>query len=200
MDDTYARELIETLEVHNELMAKRNEMLRESVDQQKKSFASAEEHQRASLQALDTPHQLEELKQLFAQALELWSCDMDKDIPLRFRQLQELLPDPVWDDLEQVTPDERVIAEVLAERKRQVNQEGWKTEHDDKHGKGELAQAAACYAIAPRDIVWPNQEPVWPWSGRYNKTAKHGQRRCLIIAAALLVAEIERLDRKNGAT
>lgn len=196
------KSIFAALENQNALLEKRNEMLRESVDQQKESFRSNEEHQVASLDALETPKALQEMQQQFAQALEEWQCDIGVDIPLRFRQLQELLPDPIWE--EDVPPADhpsvRVVEEVLAERQRQVSQEGWKTEHDDKHGEGQLADAAACYAVAPHDIVWPNQEPVWPWSGRYNKTAKHGERRCLVIAAALLVAEIERLDRKNGAT
>lgn len=35
-----------------------------------------------------------------------------------------------------------VIAEIAAERKRQIEAEGWTPEHDDAHDKGELARAA----------------------------------------------------------
>lgn len=43
-----------------------------------------------------------------------------------------------------------VIGEIAAERRRQVQQEGWTTEHDDLHCGGELSSAAACYALEPR--------------------------------------------------
>lgn len=93
--------------------------------------------------------------------------------------------------------DHPAVHEVLLERARQIAEEDWTTAHDDKHTEGQLAEAAACYAVAPHDIVWPNQEPVWPWHEDWNKTADHPRRKCLVIAAALLVAEIERLDRKS---
>jgi hypothetical protein len=79
-----------------------------------------------------------------------------------------------------------VIDEIAAERRRQVEVEGWSTSHDDDHDKGELAKAAACYAIGFRD-------PWWPWNVKWWNP--HGRRRNLIKAAALIVAEIERLDR-----
>jgi hypothetical protein len=40
-----------------------------------------------------------------------------------------------------------VTAEIIAERRRQVDTEGWTEEHDDKHNGGELARAGACYAL-----------------------------------------------------
>jgi len=194
------------LRKQNILMEHRNEMLLESVEQQRKSFESHEKHQAASLEALEGPKAMDELKQQFAQALELWSCAAGKHIPLKFQQLQELLPDPIWDDgpgkpkrFRKAGASERVCEEVLAERQRQVTQEKWTPAHDDNvHNEGQLAMAAACYAVAPHDIVWPDLTPVWPWPASYDKRGKHGERRCLVIAAALLVAEIERLDRKNA--
>src|SRR3989304_9427585 len=36
---------------------------------------------------------------------------------------------------------------VELERRRQIEQEGWSAEHDSRHRHGELAQAAACYAL-----------------------------------------------------
>lgn len=38
-------------------------------------------------------------------------------------------------------------ADVLAERKRQIENEGFNTIHDDEHRAGDLAAAAACYAL-----------------------------------------------------
>lgn len=40
----------------------------------------------------------------------------------------------------------RAVTDVLAERERQINAEGWSSEHDDGHDKGQLAKAAAAYA------------------------------------------------------
>jgi hypothetical protein len=85
-------------------------------------------------------------------------------------------------------PSCRVSEEILAERHRQITDEGWFPEHDDQHADGEMAQAAACYA-------WSG---CWPWDVEWDKRLKHGRRKQLIIAAALLIAEIERLDRCEG--
>ncbi|MFF6751834.1 hypothetical protein ACET5A_31145, partial [Pseudomonas aeruginosa] len=38
--------------------------------------------------------------------------------------------------------------DVQAERLRQVEAEGWTPEHDDAHSHGQMARAAACYALA----------------------------------------------------
>jgi len=90
-----------------------------------------------------------------------------------------------------------VVAEVYTERMRQVEKEGWTPEHDDQHVKGELARAAACYACpAFRVSGRPDSLPMgWPWSGEWWKSTT--RRRDLIKAAALIIAEIERLDRES---
>lgn len=96
---------------------------------------------------------------------------------------------------------DRVIGEIRAERNRQQNDEGWTPEHDDAHVNGEMASAAACYAIAgntglgPADIRLNCHEALWPWEDHWWKP--RAKRRNLIRAAALIVAEIERLDRAN---
>lgn len=110
---------------------------------------------------------------------------------------------------------------IAAERKRQIEEEGWTPEHDDEHGKSELAQAAACYA-------WPPMRPVfvkkaWPWdrewwkptipvrgsvacgcrsAGECNHFASptanaitDARIRDLAKAGALIAAEIDRLTR-----
>lgn len=88
------------------------------------------------------------------------------------------------------------INDIAAERKRQIDVEGWAAEHDDKHDAGELATAAACYALASsgsqsfrRTVI----ERFWPWDRDWWKPKD--KRRNLVKAAALIVAEIERLDR-----
>lgn len=94
-----------------------------------------------------------------------------------------------------------IINEIRAERERQKDVEGWTEAHDDTHVKNELSDAAACYAIngpVPGNIF---AAMLWPadWDIDWFKPTTH--RRNLIKAAALIVAEIERLDRmgdENG--
>jgi hypothetical protein len=85
---------------------------------------------------------------------------------------------------------EQAILDITAERLRQIAFEGWTPEHDDAHGTGELADAAACYALGTERI---QHFKLWPWSWEWWKPT---DRRCdLVKAGALIVAEIERLDR-----
>lgn len=98
-------------------------------------------------------------------------------------------------------PHEHVIMEIARERERQMQVEGWTAEHDDEHCCGEMAQAAACYAHPAPWGVRPQSCPppkLWPWSLLWWKPKD--RRRNLIRAAALIVAEIERLDRAAPTT
>ena len=95
------------------------------------------------------------------------------------------------------TPPEvayRAAADVLDERRRQITEEGWTPEHDDEHAGFELARAGACYAEYGN---WPAHSEVppnsWPWPAAWWKPSDY--RRNLVKAAALILAEIERLDR-----
>ena len=88
--------------------------------------------------------------------------------------------------------------DVQAERRRQVEAEGWTPEHDDEHANGEMARAAACYALAGSSA--PNDGTAallvslaWPWDEQWWKPST--ARRDLVKACALALAEIERLDR-----
>lgn len=101
----------------------------------------------------------------------------------------------------------RVTVQIATERDRQIRVEGWSADHDDSHDRGELAQAAACYAahaaLASRDglddatpdydAAGPPSSLAWPWDARWWKPKD--RRRDLVRAAALIIAEIERLDR-----
>jgi deoxyribodipyrimidine photolyase-like uncharacterized protein len=97
------------------------------------------------------------------------------------------------------------IEDIAAERRRQIEVEGWDAEHDARHSQGEIAFAAACYA-APETIYRiemlcsgrdyepkPRFSDAWPW--HYTWWKRKDRRRDLVRAAALIVAEIERLDR-----
>lgn len=90
------------------------------------------------------------------------------------------------------------LDDIAAERRRQVEAEGWTTEHDDTHANGEMAQAAGCYALhagLPESAQVPDGiSPMdWPWDTKWWKPKD--RRRDLVRAGALIVAEIERLDR-----
>lgn len=86
-------------------------------------------------------------------------------------------------------------ADVLAERQRQVTAEGWTPERDDSYQNSELADAAACYAIHAHNQGF-STPAHWPWSPDWWKQTN--PRRDLVKAAALILAEIERIDRAAG--
>lgn len=86
-------------------------------------------------------------------------------------------------------------ADVLAERQRQVTAEGWTAERDDGYQNSELADAAACYAIHAHNQGF-STPAHWPWSQYWWKQTS--PRRDLVKAGALILAEIERLDRAAG--
>jgi len=83
--------------------------------------------------------------------------------------------------------------DVLAERQRQISAEGWTPEHDDEHEIGELARAAACYAANATGFRLMNRANLWPWDRAWWKPTT--PRRDLVKAGALILAEIERIDR-----
>lgn len=87
-----------------------------------------------------------------------------------------------------------VIDEIAAERLRQISVEGWSLEHDDEHATGDLARLSAIYAVPPpHGRIYEEMILAWPDQADW---VKHKDRRSdLIRAAALIVAEVERLDR-----
>lgn len=95
------------------------------------------------------------------------------------------------------------VAAIAAERQRQIDAEGWSEDHDDEHPIGQLARAAGCYALsAGRDgsddgffdcVVDAAIHHSWPWDRSWWKPKD--RRSDLVRAGALIVAEIERLDR-----
>lgn len=92
----------------------------------------------------------------------------------------------------------KAAADVLAERKRQIEVEGWTPEHDDEHSRGEMATAGALYVLHGGAYYAPPFAPpmLWPWADHWWKPKD--RRSNLVRAAALLLAEIERLDRAAG--
>jgi len=90
----------------------------------------------------------------------------------------------------------KIIDDIRKERRRQIEEEGFRAEHDNRHTKGILARAGGCYASR---AFWddPHRIPLhedWPWSKKRWKPKN--PRRDLIRAAALIVAELEKLHSK----
>lgn len=102
-------------------------------------------------------------------------------------------PAPASDGSQNASATSDAIADVLAERARQITAEGWTAAHDDGHRDGELAIAASCYAN-PASPRWKGGVPGnWPWRNKWWKPKD--RRSDLVRAGALIIAEIERLDR-----
>ena len=96
----------------------------------------------------------------------------------------------------------QAINDVIAERKRQIEEEGWTPEHDEGHTRFELAAAGACYAenaaihFDENDYYELIEVPEgWPWEQWWWKPKD--PRRDLVRAAALIIAEIDRIDRED---
>ena len=85
-------------------------------------------------------------------------------------------------------------ADVITERMRQQQEEGYTVEQDDTYTGCELAAAAICY-IEPMEAE--NYYPA-DWHDSSFKVADY--RRNLVKAGALIIAEIERLDRAASVT
>lgn len=99
----------------------------------------------------------------------------------------------------------QVLLDIAAERSRQITAEGFDATHDDGTAGGALALAGSCYAMHAAITITEDQDNsttsaarrairnLWPWSEHWWKPG--GKRRDLVKAAALIVAEIERMDR-----
>lgn len=98
----------------------------------------------------------------------------------------------------------RAIQLITDERWRQVTDEGWSREHDDGYTRGELAKAAAAYALY---AVRPENDrrfrgagdppPEWRWAAQWWKPKDPVAD--LVRAGALIIAELERLQRQSDA-
>lgn len=82
--------------------------------------------------------------------------------------------------------------DVVAERRRQIDIEGWGFPNDDELIRDELAEAAIAYALPMSHSVGgvPN---CWPFSP--DQFDLSDRRSNLVKAGAFIIAEIERIDR-----
>ena len=90
---------------------------------------------------------------------------------------------------------------IAEERQRQIDEEGWTINHDVRHRTGQLVEAAIAYAAQSINIEVRRvtigtlrhiYSDLWPWDKTFDKRKKHAPLRCLVIAGALLAAEIDR--------
>jgi hypothetical protein len=93
------------------------------------------------------------------------------------------------------------ITIIAAERRRHFQVEDWTPEHDDDHVHGEMAIAAACYAVLHTDasVKYPDDNPEgsgWPWGAEWFKPKDEIHN--LARAGALMAAEIDRLKRSTS--
>ena len=82
----------------------------------------------------------------------------------------------------------KALEDIAAERRRQIEGEGYDPSHDDGYTMSELLRAAVSYIKG-----FPE---AWPWHSKFWKP--RDERRNLVKAGALIVAEIERLDRASA--
>ncbi|MGQ3674289.1 hypothetical protein ACT6QH_02130 [Xanthobacter sp. TB0139] len=92
--------------------------------------------------------------------------------------------------------------DVLAERARQIEAKGYDAAHDDGHSRGEIALGAAAKAAFATAHLWPTQDYLalrmharclYPFQGHLS--GNPDRRTELVQSAAMLIAEIERIDR-----
>ena len=94
---------------------------------------------------------------------------------------------------------EQAMEAIEAERQRQIDEEGWTSEHDDTHSDREMLRAAIIYTWHGTDHeapLRPNDAPLgWPWETQWWKPKDRYNN--LIRAGALCLAEKDRLRRRN---
>lgn len=84
------------------------------------------------------------------------------------------------------------VADVLAERARQLGEKGYSVERDGEYRDGELPMAAACYAVFGAGGHMARSVFSWPF--KTEAFRPHDKRRAMVKAAALLLAAIEAGD------
>jgi hypothetical protein len=103
--------------------------------------------------------------------------------------------------LTELTDGVQMIADA---RKRQI-EHGFTSGHDDCHDRGELVEAAACYAAYTARLTrYPGDHAempsAWPFERGWWKPSSD-RKETLAKAGALIAAEIERLQRaEKGVT
>jgi len=135
---------------------------------------------------------------------ELGAFDGGPADALAFSRSGELSPS-AWRKKRRITMSTMGAELIARERDRQITEEHWTAEHDDKyHGGGELAIAAAAYALnaafqgSCHYHVLRTVDMLWGLAGwgRWNWKPK-SRVRDLNRAGALIAAELDRLMRQG---
>lgn len=91
---------------------------------------------------------------------------------------------------------------ILAERDKQIGL-GYTPKSDDSYTSGDLVRVAECLLFAAQGIVEVAKE-TWPWDNwqpacftAATPPTAEDRRKLLVKAAALIVAELSRLDRAS---
>jgi hypothetical protein len=115
----------------------------------------------------------------------------------------------MYEELEENPPKKKTtfgLELISKERQRQIDEKGCTAEHDDQWVKGELSDAAACYALSKKDreldvLVCDSVQyllpRLWPWLCEFKPTPKTRIRE-LAKAGALIAAEIDRIKRASN--
>lgn len=78
---------------------------------------------------------------------------------------------------------------IANERQRQIEVEGYDSEHDSKYYDQELADAAICYLVDPNQR---DTEPFpWPWDKQFWKPTPEDRKIELSKAGALTAGQID---------
>lgn len=95
--------------------------------------------------------------------------------------------------------NQKAMKLIADERRRQVEDERWSTEHDDTYAMGELERAGLCYLFHDTDfaLTGTGAAPLnWPWHPTWWKPK--GRRTDLVRAGALFMAEADRVARTGA--
>lgn len=98
--------------------------------------------------------------------------------------------------------DGREAMQMIDEERRRQVAKGFSIGHDDGLTMGQLAHVAACYAAGSTKVTAQGQQKttaLWPSAWESQLLTAPTRLRQLVIAGALIVAEIERLQRARPA-
>lgn len=111
--------------------------------------------------------------------------------------------DTIEDNLDTIAEIEagrtQAARDVLAERQRQIEVEGYDADYDNGSVKHELSFAAVSYIAFGKgasDERLSLPPSTWPWAKSLWKPKN--RRADLVRAGALIIAEIDRLDRNEA--
>jgi hypothetical protein len=146
------------------------------------------------------PHKRERFQKVWKKAISEPYGSTSYPTQQEVKDLMTVLQD--YDELlAQVEALSPGVIHIANERIRQIEKEGWDDRHDDEHTRGEMALAAACYALSSLVYgkmmakLYPIIRDLWPWN--WDQWWKpRSSFRDVERAGALCAAELDRILRK----